>query len=320
VIKTTLSLATMSICLTAFLSGENTTGVPALSRCDVLVYASMSGEGEQYLRNAFRSKAIAFEVTEPFAADFKKAGASDDLVTELRKAGRSRSKPKFACNDNLYTHVAAASASTHADPSESQTLRNPQKEAEQEWRSAMALQPQNALLRVGLSMTLGRTKGWVDAAREARNAIALNPDLSAAHSQLAAALTMYAYQGGDREETLVIARKEYERAVRLDADNCYLRTNFAVTLISQRDYAAADQQLETAERRCPKLTYPMYVRANSLDGQGKRKDAIAHLRSAVEIQPNNCILWMYMVSVLKEDGDMAGATKASAQAAAQHCQ
>lgn len=281
-----------------------------LSRCDVLVYASFNGEGPQYLISAYRKPGVAFDVSDAFVADLKNSGASDELVAKLRKAVRSHNQPPFACKESVYSHVAAATRLTSA---------NKLDEAQKQWSAALALEPRDPMLHVGLSMATGPHTSWRVAELEAQKAVHLKPELAIAHSQKAATLTMLAYQGNSKPVQLNLARQEYQEAVRLAPKNCYLHANFGVTLIALEDYAGGEKQADIAEQQCPKLTFPMYVRANSLAEQGKRKDAITHLRSAVEIQPNNCILWTYMISLLKQDGETADALKASTQAA-QHCQ
>lgn len=302
-IKTTLSLATILICSTALAAQASAVATP-LSPCDVLAYQSLSGEGQHDLLALFQNPGIAFQVTDTFVRDFTAAESSPETVTALRNAVHSHARASFSCQKPLYTRVLAA-ASAYA-------ARNFVR-SEREWRSAVALEPANPMFHLALGTVLGLEKKWPQAEEEHRTAVRLNPGLAVAHSRLAAALTVLAYSGL-REQRLQQAHQEFERAVQLSPDDCLLRANFAVTLLSQGDYAHADKQLESAERQCPKMTFPMYVRANSLAEQGQHKEAVAQLRSALEIQPGNCLVSRYLASLLKADGD-SEAQKASAEAA-----
>lgn len=302
-IKTTLSLAAILICSTALVAQASAVATP-LSPCDVLVYQSLRGEGQHDLLALFQNPGIAFDVTDSFVRDFTAAGSSPELVMALRNAVHGHARASFSCEKPLYTHAVAA-ASAYA-------ARNFIR-SESQWRSAVALQPLNPMLHLALGTILGLEKKWPQAEQEHRTAVSLDPGLALAHSRLAAALTVLAYSGS-REQRLHQAHQEFERAVQLAPGDCLLRANFAITLLSQGDYAYADKQLESAERQCPKMTFPMYVRANSLAEQGKRKEAVAQLRSALEIQPGNCLISRYLASLLSADGD-ADAQKASAEAA-----
>jgi tetratricopeptide (TPR) repeat protein len=302
VIKTTLLLATILICSTALVAEASGAATP-LSRCDVLAYQSLSGEGQRDLLALFQNPGIAFDVTDNFVRDFTAAGSSPEIITALRNAVHSDARASFSCGKPLYNHVLAA-ASAYAARSFIQS--------ESEWRSAVALEPANPMLHLALGTILGLEKKWPQAEQEHRTAVSLNPNLALAHSRLAAALTVLAYSGS-REQRLQQAHQQFERAVQLSPDDCLLRANFAITLLSQGDYAYADKQLESAERQCPKMTFPMYVRANSLAEQGQHKEAVAQLRSALELQPGNCQISRYLASLLSAHGD-AEAQKASAEA------
>ena len=302
VIKPALSVATILICSTALIAQASGVATP-LSPCDVLAYQSLGGEGQRELLALFQNPGIAFEVTDKFVRDFTAAGSSPEIVAALRNSVHSHARASFSCEKPLYIHVLAGASAYSAR----NFIRS-----ESEWRSAVALEPASPMLHLALGTALGLEKKWPQAEQEHRTAVRLNPEMALAHSRLAAALTVLAYSGS-REQRLQQAHQEFEHAVQLSPDDCLLRANFAVTLLSQGDYAYADKQLESAERQCPKMTFPMYVRANSLAEQGKRKEAVAHLRSALEIQPGNCQISRYLASLLSADGD-AEAQKASAEA------
>ena len=71
-------------------------------------------------------------------------------------------------------------------------------QAEQEYRAALLLDAQNALLYVSLAYTLVQQNKWDDAATAAREALRLNPNSALAHSILGAAQE----NKGDRQAAL----------------------------------------------------------------------------------------------------------------------
>jgi hypothetical protein len=139
-------------------------------------------------------RGIDFQLTEDYLNALHASGARDALIEAVRKAP---ARPTLAAGSSLSPGSSAHSDPTNANAAtqESEVLQHLFRaaklthdqawpEEEQEFRSALAIEPENPLLHVDLARVLPSShgeSGWDAAIAEDREAIHLEPDLGVAH-------------------------------------------------------------------------------------------------------------------------------------------
>jgi len=209
---------------------------------------------QAHLKWVVVQRGIDFHLTEAYLNSLKEAGAKDALIEAVRKApvpaiaaGRSAMSPR--------TSAAPAALGPDAVTRENQVLPHLLRaakllqdrswaEAEQEIRSALAIEPNNPLLHVDLSAVLPSSQGepgWNAAIAEDREALRLDPELAVAHLRIARvildhydATPLPELQGlnpdpaaamhrakGVLNRRIKAAIDEYREVVRLNPDDAY---------------------------------------------------------------------------------------------------
>ncbi|MGA3328388.1 MAG: tetratricopeptide repeat protein [Terriglobia bacterium] len=164
-----------------------------------------------------QERGIDFDPTDDYLQQFRLAGADDDLINVIKSA--QVTKPTTvdsaqALHAAIRQHVARGGEFFQ---------KRQYDQAEQEYRAALLLDAQNALLYVSLAYTLVQENKWDDAATAAREALRLNPNSALAHSTLGAAEE----KKGDRQNAL----EDYRAAYTLDPNNAQFKQ--AVDRLSQ---------------------------------------------------------------------------------------
>jgi tetratricopeptide (TPR) repeat protein len=157
-----------------------------------------------------QERGIDFDPTDDYLQQFRLAGGDDELINALRSA--QVTKP--ATVDSAAQTLQAAIRQHVARGAEFIQKRQ-YEQAEQEYRAALLLDAQNALLYVSLAYSLDQQKKWDDAATAAREALRLNPNSALAHSTLGVALE----SKGDRQGAL----EEYRAASTQDPNNAQFK-------------------------------------------------------------------------------------------------
>jgi tetratricopeptide (TPR) repeat protein len=157
-----------------------------------------------------QERGIDFDPTEDYLQQFRLAGGDDELINALKSA--QVTKP--ATVDSAAQTLQAAIRQHVARGAEFIQKRQ-YEQAEQEYRAALLLDAQNALLYVSLAYSLDQQKKWDDAATAAREALRLNPNSALAHSTLGVALE----SKGDRQGAL----EEYRAASTQDPNNAQFK-------------------------------------------------------------------------------------------------
>ena len=151
-------------------------------------------------------RGINFEPNEDYLATLKNVGAEDVLLGALRVAKRTKAEA-------LSAKVAAKRAQVQKLLSHGWELRRKKLygEAEQEYRIALRLEPDNPNLHFALGYVLYEQKKLNLAVAEYRTAIRLQPNDAAAHINLGSALA----DKGDLDGAIA----EFRTALRLQPDD-----------------------------------------------------------------------------------------------------
>jgi non-specific serine/threonine protein kinase len=160
----------------------------------------------------------------------------------------------------------------------SQTLPRAKGAAER----ALLLDPTLAEAHASLGNLLAKDLRWDEAEREFRRAIELKPSYATAHHWYALLLLA---QRGELEQ----AQREISRAVELDPLGPALNGAFAQILYYQREYARARLRVQRAHELSPKMYGPLVMLSRIDAIEGRRQDALAAARRAVELVPGNPI-------------------------------
>jgi len=157
-----------------------------------------------------QERGIDFNPTDDYLQEVRLAGGEDELISALKSAQVTKSatvdSAAQAQQGEVRQHVARGAEFFQ---------KRQYAQAEQEYRAALLLDPQNAYLYVTLAYALDQQNKWDDAATAAREAVRLNSNSALAHSILGLALE----KKGDRQGAL----GEYRAAYTLDPNNAQFK-------------------------------------------------------------------------------------------------
>jgi Tfp pilus assembly protein PilF len=130
-------------------------------------------------------------------------------------------------------------------------------------------------------------------------ALALDPDLAAAHNGL----------GEQRAEAgdMAGAEAEFRAALRSEPDLAIAQSNLAHVLASRRELGEAAWYFERAVRLNPKDADTLANYAATLIGLNRPDDALRQLEAALKLRPNFGLAHLSAAAILAAKGDAAGA-------------
>jgi TonB family protein len=272
--------------------------------------------GQSHLELAVARRGIDFQPTEDYLQGLKVAGARDTLIEALRKAP-APAVPAAGITLSPGSSAGRASADPEAMARESQVLQHlfqaaklkhdrAWAEAEQEFRLALAIDPNNPLLHVDLATVLPSSQGepgWHAVDAEVREALRLEPDLAVAHLRLATQLQHYY----DRQGAIA----EYREVVRLDPDDAYASNQLGRLLEAEGDQEGAMAAYKEAVRRKPDEASFYTELADLLEKKGDLDGAIAQAREAIRIAPDSPGGHFVLARMLRIKGDDEEAARES---------
>src|SRR5208283_5452504 len=134
-------------------------------------------------------RGVDFDVKDDFVQQVRKGGGTDALLKALQSA--KVTKPNMAVDPALEAqHSDVRQHMAHGAELANKGQLAP---AEQEYRAALQIDPQNADLYVSLAFILIQEQRWDDAAEAERSAIRLDPNNDFAHNNLGVALGTKGY-------------------------------------------------------------------------------------------------------------------------------
>lgn len=183
-------------------------------------------------------------------------------------------------------------------------------EAEENLKAAIALQPDHAESHYTLGLTclaLGRTD---EAIARLEKAIALDPQLVGAHFNLAAA---YARAGrmkeAERAQTAYAELSGRSKAQQEEDTQIATTSVEAIRLVNDRKYPEALVEYQSLVTRFPNYAQLHLEVARMQIRTGKRTEAIASLRRAIELDPKLSEPHYLLAGLYREAGDAQAADR-----------
>ncbi|MFZ2488188.1 MAG: tetratricopeptide repeat protein [Anaerolineae bacterium] len=219
-----------------------------------------------------------------YAEAAQRAKGNDDAVIEiydhwiaaLRANGEATQADKLAASLATTYPQSAAALALQGD-----ALRGQQRleEAATTYRAALALQPQDAVLRVRLAQTLDAL-GQTDAARAM---LEEGLALPGGHAELLTAQADLLVAEGLNVERTAQAVQAYEAAQQINPAYWLASAHLAQLYLTQGRASAALVQVEAAAQRWPQEASLQALRGEALAATGRRQDAIAAYRAALDL-------------------------------------
>lgn len=277
-----------------------------------------------------KTNGVDFDPDTDYLKKVRAAGGKDDLLAALREAHGSAAG---------HTTVKRPASDVEVDQHFSRALELEKLEsypqAEQEYRAALVVQPQNSVLRVGLGRALAKQEKWDDALAQYREAIRIDSKSAEAHAALGLAIALR----GDPETAI----PELQEALRLNPhdlqarnilgasywnihdlpnalkawhDNAEVAPDTAaghyaaacVLLLEKRDADGAITEFRQAISIDPYTWFPHNDYANAISAKGDWDGAIFEYRQALRLQPDSVVAHANLGYALASKGDLAGGT------------
>jgi tetratricopeptide (TPR) repeat protein len=152
-------------------------------------------------------------------------------------------------------------------------------EAVEQWRKALAMDPDDGKARFNLGFSLSETGDLRGAVAEYRKSTELRPEDAVTFANLALALA----QTGDMDGAI----ENYRKAAALDSTNAALEADLGTALFEKGQQAEGIEHLEQAVTLAPESADAHSKLGFVLSKAGRAEEARAHLERAVELNPDS---------------------------------
>ena len=196
-------------------------------------------------------------------------------------------------------HRRAASIHRHRAEAEALAKKLLLPQAEQEYRAALELDPQDAALRFALGNTLVQERKWDEGMVAYREALRLKPDDPEIHNNLAVCL-----QATGNVDSAV---PEYREALRLKPDYIEAHVNLGDALQQEHDWDGAMAEYRQVLSLKPQDADTLYRLGIALNNKGNSAEAIAKFREATKIKPGFALAHFALGGALYNQGDAGAA-------------
>jgi Flp pilus assembly protein TadD len=271
--------------------GSPSPSTRALDRVQVMGLVA-GGVSSRRVARLVTDRGITFQPDDKYLADLRSAGATDDLINALRAAKSETAPEQTADNDGLQLQECMTRGAELA-----RALRFA--EAEEEYRKAERLRPQDSSVHFALGYALSQEAKWSQAASEYRAAIANDPNNAAAHADLGVAMA----KAGDVDGAMA----EYRRALAIDPEWSALHNNLGVALKQKGDLGGARTEFCQALAENPEDPQIHTNLGSVLQQQGDLNGAIREYRQALGLEGNCCQAQYNLATALEARGDVDGA-------------
>jgi len=248
-------------------------------------------------------RGIDFLPTDEYLKTLEGAGAEADLLGALRAAkppqtslGRGGAP---VSPDNPAAEARQTEVQQHLTRGLEFRRRRQYPEAEQEYRAATDLDPQNADLWVSISTIQYHEGKFDDAIASARRALVINPDHDRAHLAMGNGL------GGNKDYEGAAA--EFREALRLNPANDVAHDNLGLALGRKGDSDGAVAEYHEALRLNPRNAHAHNNLGVALRRKGDLDGAIAEYREALRLKPDEDLAHMNLGAALIQKGDLKAA-------------
>ena len=243
----------------------------SLDQVQVLVL--LTAEGSSHLvALQIKDSGINFEVKDDYLQELRAGGGDDELITALKSA---RATKPAAVDPGVQAHLSELHQHVARGAEFYQQEKYP--DAEEEYRAAVLLDPQNAALHVALWVALNQLNKSDEALAEAREALRLDPESDLAHFSLGTTLL---HQGNDDG-----AIKEFRAALKLDPDSVGAHTNLGIALGDKGDWKGEIAECQEALRVNPNVAKPHYALGTALAHAGNSEGAVLEYLEALRLNP-----------------------------------
>ncbi len=217
----------------------------------------------------------ADRVRVPLGLAYRNLGELERAREALAAAGET----KVTVSDPILREIGSLTASSEMYlTTAAQALKAERYDlAEEAYRGALALNPENVRAHVNLAELLARRGALGEAEASARRALELDPESFFAWFNLAS----IAEAAGRHAEALGF----WEKAVERDPEHVRANFRFGGALLRAGDYARAAERLRAAVERAPGFVQARYLEALAQLALGDRAAARTALEEAVEIAP-----------------------------------
>lgn len=250
----------------------------------IQVFVLLAGQvPSQRVAMLVRERGVDFTPSNEYLREVRLGGGDDELVTALKSV--KVTKPATvdpgaqARQDEVRQHVARGAELQHKGQFAA---------AEQEYRAALLLDPENADIYVSLALVLSGQQKHDDSEAAAREALRLNPDNDQAHFILGMELKMK----GDWDGVIAEDRK----ALRLNPNNAEAHTELGTMLVQKGDLDGAVAEYHAALRLAPNDATTHVILGYALGQKGDWDGEIAEERDALRLNPKYADAdWVSMV-------------------------
>jgi Flp pilus assembly protein TadD len=244
-----------------------------------------------------QEREISFRPEANYLANLRSAGAIDEVIGAFNGVSGVFGSESQSGNDagieRGLTRGAQLAYAHHLE------------EAEQEYRKAQQLRPQDPSLHFALGYALMERGKWKEAVAEYKALAAGGPNDPAAHSNLGATLM----QTGDVDGAI----REYRRGLTLDPDSAAMHASLAAALREKGDLNGALAELRRASQERP-LEAEFHTELGAILQQQKDLDgAIREDRQAISLQDACCQAQYNLGTALVLKGDLRGAVESFRQ-------
>jgi serine/threonine-protein kinase len=168
-------------------------------------------------------------------------------------------------------------------------------QAEQEYRAAVQIDPNDAALQSALGHVLVEERKWDEAISVLRAAIALQPDDAVAHNNLGVALQTVG--------NVADAIPEFRQAIRVQPDYLEAHSNLGTALGKQNDLTGSITEFSEVLRLKPDDPEAHFHRGQAYYKQGNADGAVEEYREALRLQPGLALAHFGLGAVLYNRGD-----------------
>jgi Flp pilus assembly protein TadD len=225
---------------------------------------------------------------EPGQDDFqalRSAGAEDSLIGALRSARQILPKEVLLAR---YRSQARDLAAKKSYP-----------DAENQYRAALQLAPQDAALYSGLAHVLAEQKKWGDAVGAYREAARLKPGDAETHFDFGVALR--------ESEDVNAATNEWATAVKLQPDDPRPYEELGRVFTEKRDWTRAATAYRAVIRLKPESPFAYEQLGLALRNKGDSREALAAFQAAVRTKPDSPVAHNNLGFALEEKGELQAA-------------
>jgi serine/threonine-protein kinase len=168
-------------------------------------------------------------------------------------------------------------------------------QAEEEYRAAVQLDPNNAALQSALGHVLVQERKWDEAISALRAAISLQSDDAVAHNNLGVALQTVG--------NVAAAIPEYQEAIRIQPDYLEAHSNLGHALEKQNDLSGSITEYHEVLRLKPEDAEAHFHIGLAEYKQGNPDGAVDEYREAIRLQPGFALAHFGLGGVLYNRGD-----------------